>query len=316
MSKLSHTSPHAAIPPLKGKPITTEKPKGNATARNKPAPPLEAAAEKKPLTAKELAAKRTAVGPAKAEHDAEDKKLRDAEKAAIKKQKDDERAEKKAVKEAEKAARIAARAQSPLRQIGVEVPVLSAEKVADGKVHGTAVKHLRDKDEAKVFAKESREEGLVRLLPNLTEYVKVRVSKDKVCMDSGDEVAVLLRNCMELEDVYKMAEDKGVPDVAGLRVKYANLNPGMQRMNLGNKIRTAMKPVDTAAIEAKAAAKLAKEEAKKAKEAEKTAKKEAREKAATEAKQKKETAALAKHDADAAKKAAKEGAEAKSVKTA
>lgn len=55
--------------------------------------------------------------------------------------------------------------------------------------------------------------------------------------DVGDEIAAMLRPAQTLEDVYKIASDYlGVP-VIELKDRYSKLNPGQQRMNLGNKMR-------------------------------------------------------------------------------
>jgi hypothetical protein len=57
-----------------------------------------------------------------------------------------------------------------------------------------------------------------------------------VSVDSGDELAQELRGAT-LEAVYqRAARALGVTEAA-LRAKYAHLNPGMQRMNLGNRMR-------------------------------------------------------------------------------
>ena len=44
-----------------------------------------------------------------------------------------------------------------------------------------------------------------------------------------------------VEEVYKLAAKKLGEDEHGLRERYKNLNLGMQRMNLGNRIRAASK---------------------------------------------------------------------------
>jgi hypothetical protein len=55
--------------------------------------------------------------------------------------------------------------------------------------------------------------------------------------DNGDDVAVLLRDCSTLDDVYAAAAKYlGVPEPE-LRAKYGHLNPGQQRMNCGNRMR-------------------------------------------------------------------------------
>lgn len=70
-------------------------------------------------------------------------------------------------------------------------------------------------------------------------YTKTKIG-DIVCLDNGDEVAKALRG-MDLDDVIKAAAD--VLDVvpAELRAKYSHLNNGQIRMNLGNRIRKAVK---------------------------------------------------------------------------
>lgn len=57
-------------------------------------------------------------------------------------------------------------------------------------------------------------------------------------MDNGDELAKKLRG-VELDDVYAAASKVLGESQAALRAKYAHLNPGMQRMNLGNRMRAA-----------------------------------------------------------------------------
>lgn len=61
-----------------------------------------------------------------------------------------------------------------------------------------------------------------------------------VSVDSNDEIAIKLRG-KSLDEVYKLAGKALAPDFteADLRKKYRHLNVGMQRMNLGNRIRAA-----------------------------------------------------------------------------
>ena len=74
-------------------------------------------------------------------------------------------------------------------------------------------------------------------------YVHDKVNKTAgghVSVDSGDATADALRG-MPIDQVYTRASlVLGVP-VADLVAKYEHLNPGMQRMNLGNRVRAAMK---------------------------------------------------------------------------
>lgn len=72
---------------------------------------------------------------------------------------------------------------------------------------------------------------------DLSHYERVKVEGRRV-LDCADGVAKHLRS-MELDDVYDYAaEILGVP-AAELQQKYGHLNKGMQRMNLGNRIRSA-----------------------------------------------------------------------------
>lgn len=57
-------------------------------------------------------------------------------------------------------------------------------------------------------------------------------------MDNGDALAKTLRG-LALEDVYAEAAKVLGESQAALKAKYAHLNPGMQRMNLGNRMRAA-----------------------------------------------------------------------------
>ena len=55
--------------------------------------------------------------------------------------------------------------------------------------------------------------------------------------DAGDEVALLLRKAKDLADVYQIGAKYLSMKVDELKAKYGHLNPGQQRMNVGNKMR-------------------------------------------------------------------------------
>lgn len=57
-------------------------------------------------------------------------------------------------------------------------------------------------------------------------------------MDNGDELAKQLRGA-DLDEVYSKASKILGETQTALKAKYGHLNPGMQRMNLGNRIRAA-----------------------------------------------------------------------------
>lgn len=72
-------------------------------------------------------------------------------------------------------------------------------------------------------------------------YTTTRKDGTKVrSMDKGDSVAQSLRG-LSMEDVYKHAAKMTHTGVADLQNRFGHLNPGMQRMNLGNMIRRVMR---------------------------------------------------------------------------
>lgn len=115
-----------------------------------------------------------------------------------------------------------------------------------------AVRKGRAKQTTKGSKPVVAEDGKVRLHPDHSRYTKhkdVRTASGRAAYDNSDDVADELRG-MELEDVYELvgkAATKAGRDI-DLRAKYAHLNLGMQRMNLGNVLRAIRK-----AAEAKAA---------------------------------------------------------------
>ena len=66
-----------------------------------------------------------------------------------------------------------------------------------------------------------------------------RTARGNVSVHCGDSLAVFLRG-KDLEAVYKLAEQH-LPGGNELRARYANLNTGQQRMNVGNRLRAALK---------------------------------------------------------------------------
>jgi hypothetical protein len=73
---------------------------------------------------------------------------------------------------------------------------------------------------------------------DLSEYVKAKTAAGNVSLHCNDDLAKKLAG-KELDDVYKLAaKTLGVP-VTTLKSRYGKLNLGMQRMNLGNRMRAA-----------------------------------------------------------------------------
>jgi sRNA-binding protein len=74
---------------------------------------------------------------------------------------------------------------------------------------------------------------------DLSRYQSAKSASGNASLDCGDSLAVKLRG-LSLDDVYKLASKELREPQTALRAKYAHLNVGMQRMNLGNRIRGAM----------------------------------------------------------------------------
>lgn len=73
-------------------------------------------------------------------------------------------------------------------------------------------------------------------LPTVASVARAERAKTGA-RDVGDEIANLLRKCMDLEAVYSAAAKYLTEDIAALRDRYGHLNHGQQRMNLGNRMR-------------------------------------------------------------------------------
>lgn len=71
------------------------------------------------------------------------------------------------------------------------------------------------------------------------KYTITKSADGHFTMNNGDEVATKLHG-KEIDEVYKHASSVLQEPVRALKAKYANLNLGMQRMCLGNRIRGAM----------------------------------------------------------------------------
>ncbi|AIZ01482.1 hypothetical protein J3_0035 [Vibrio phage J3] len=79
--------------------------------------------------------------------------------------------------------------------------------------------------------------------PDVDKYQKTRTAKGNTSLHSGDVVAVGLAPLV-LSEVYAVAAEMMGVDVDTLVAKYQHLNEGMQRMNLGNRIRGAIAALD------------------------------------------------------------------------
>ena len=77
---------------------------------------------------------------------------------------------------------------------------------------------------------------------------KIRKYQYEVCLsasgkkskDNADEVATMLRG-KTLDEVYEIAESWLIISADDLKARYAHLNAGQQRMNVGNRLRAYIK---------------------------------------------------------------------------
>lgn len=83
--------------------------------------------------------------------------------------------------------------------------------------------------------------------PDLSRYTthETRTASGRRAIDRADATADALRG-LDLDGVYLAASQVLGVSVPDLKAKYQHLNPGMQRMNLGNRMRAATKPVEVA----------------------------------------------------------------------
>ena len=73
---------------------------------------------------------------------------------------------------------------------------------------------------------------------DLSDYVQVKTAAGNTSLSCGDATAKQLQG-LEIDEVYsKAAKALDIP-VKDLKKRYGHLNVGMQRMNLGNRMRAA-----------------------------------------------------------------------------
>jgi hypothetical protein len=94
----------------------------------------------------------------------------------------------------------------------------------------------------KVKAAKANSNGAHKLVPaDLTRYKKGegKTAAGRPTLDIGDKTATKLRG-MSLDETYKVVSKATGESESELRARYKKLNPGMQRMNLGNKLRAVV----------------------------------------------------------------------------
>lgn len=84
--------------------------------------------------------------------------------------------------------------------------------------------------------------GVKRPLARIRKYrYEVCLSASgKKSKDNADEVAIMLRG-KTLDEVYEIAESRLIISAEELKARYAHLNAGQQRMNVGNRLRAHIK---------------------------------------------------------------------------
>lgn len=79
---------------------------------------------------------------------------------------------------------------------------------------------------------------------DLSRYEKAKAPGGGTSYNNGDAIAEKLQG-KDLDAVYDIVARALKVEVKELRKKYGALNPGMQRMNLGNRLRKVLLPKDT-----------------------------------------------------------------------
>jgi len=80
---------------------------------------------------------------------------------------------------------------------------------------------------------------------NREKYVDVKSASGKKSLNNGDPIAVALTG-IDVPTLYGIAAKFMEVKRSDLEAKYSHLNIGMQRMNLGNRIRGACAKIDGA----------------------------------------------------------------------
>lgn len=159
---------------------------------------------------------------------------------------------KKAAREAKKAAAAAGRAELEARLLAEEAARAEAAGVEiapefveqESCAHSLPVLPGADDEGDEPAAKTLPKSGFFN--PAIRARYLTTREPGLVAVDCNDQVANLLRG-KELDETYTIAAKTLGEAESVLRAKYAHLNPGQQRMNLGNRIRGVYKKQAAAA---------------------------------------------------------------------
>jgi hypothetical protein len=138
-----------------------------------------------------------------------------------------------------------ARAIGNTKHIKLRNGELSGHTVVDAPITRAYIAKADQSDKAprSKLPIEERKNGVVYsgYLPQYVAYSTVTKSGDvKRSIDKGDAVALALRPMTLEQVVAHVSKATGISQV-GLRERFGHLNVGMQRMNLGNMLRKALK---------------------------------------------------------------------------
>lgn len=215
----------------------------------------EKAAEKKAaLLAKQddAAVKKAEMEKSKAEQAARDAKIKAEKAAAAAKEKAAKAAADAKAKEAKakEVARLKAEADKAKAKAAAEKAAEKAKAdkekaAAKAKAEAEKLKAKAIREAERAAARAAREAAgtLGKTVPaDLSRYSvnkEVKTAGGHASVDIGDALATRLRG-MALDAVYKEAAKTLKVSETDLRAKYLHLNPGMQRMNLGNRMRAEL----------------------------------------------------------------------------
>src|SRR3972149_7055043 len=124
-------------------------------------------------------------------------------------------------------------------------PTPKAPKAKKAKPVKKAAPKVKVKAKAKVKKGTAKGMGVLREYAPDYDHPKgkdgkpLKTANGNPVIDSGDEIARAMRG-RDLADVYEAVSSRIGQSVQALKLKYGRLNPGQQRMNLGNRLRGFM----------------------------------------------------------------------------
>lgn len=128
-------------------------------------------------------------------------------------------------------------------QAATDAPAAATRSSKTKRSKGKGKEQMATKKKAagkKAAVKKASNGALIRTVAgrehDISGYEKVKNASGHTSYDNGDDVATKLRG-KTLDDVYAYAAKQLKEPEKDLRNKYKHLNPGMQRMSLGNRLR-------------------------------------------------------------------------------